>query len=305
VLGSLHLPAFADAGGELDRSELGRAVADAIRFLDDVVETNHYPDEAIRQATQRTRKVGLGVMGFADLLLLRGLPYGGAGCEKLGRELIQLIGEQARAASHELAAERGPFPAWSGVGEPRRNATLLAIAPTGTLRLIAGCNGGIEPFLGPVLDLHLGAGGSTLRWVDLWVEDWARKHAADPPALLDALLREAPLDELPGLERSQRDLLRRAWEVDPRQQIELQASFQSHVDGAVSKTVHVPPGTGPAEIEALIDLAQRCGCKGLALFRRSVPAAGVPNFELSLPSESGSPGAEVSARTPRAGGPAR
>lgn len=284
VLGSLHLPAFLGAGDELDWARLGTAVDDAVRFLDDVIDANQLPDPEIGGATLRTRKIGIGVMGFADLLLLRGVSYGGRDASALAHRIAGFLRARSRAASESLAQERGAFPAWDGRGTPRRNAITLSIAPTGTLRLIAGCSGGIEPFLEPVL--RVVRGSETWTWVDRWLESWAAKRASDPEALIEALRVEAPSAHLPGIDDAARDLLRRGWEIDPERQIALQAAFQRHVDGAVSKTVHVPSGATRRELARLIAVAHRRGCKGLALFRRGcggVPAPLEAGFEVRLP----------------------
>lgn len=270
VLGSLHLPAFADGGGELDRERLAGAVGDAVRFLDDVLEVNRHPDAEIAEATRRTRKIGLGVMGLADLLLLRGQPYSVDGALWLVHDVLALVSERARAASEALAAERGAFPAQRS-GPPVRNATRLAVAPTGTLRLLAGCSGGIEPFLRPVL--RIGEADRGFLWVDRWLEAWVGKHAEVPLQALEALRVERPTGELPGLGPAQARLLRRGWEIDASEQIQLHAACQSHVDGAVSKTVHLPEDASPREILWLIRMAHRVGCKGISFFRRGCAAA--------------------------------
>jgi ribonucleoside-diphosphate reductase alpha chain len=153
---------------------------------------------------------------------------------------------------------------------PRRNATLLAIAPTGVLSLLARCSPGIEPFLTPSLELEGGA-----RWRDRWLEAWLEARGAATPELWQALERDAAAVELPGLAPADRELLRRAWEIDPAAQIRVQAALQQHVDGAISKTVHLPDATSPDEIRELIELAHRLGCKGVSFFRRGCdPFAG-------------------------------
>jgi len=267
VLGSLQLPAFADAAGRLDLAALRAAVGDAIRFLDDVVEVNAYPDDEIARTTRRTRKVGLGVMGLADWHLLAGLPQESGAALAATAELMAALAEAAREATLQLAAERGPYPAWRGPGPPRRNATTLAVAPTGTLRLLVGCNGGIEPWLHPVVTLRTAAG--ELRWTDRWLEAWLAKRCRDPEAALRALANEAPVDALPGLGRDERALLQRAFEVPPEAQIDLQARVQAHVDGAVSKTVHLASAAGPDRLVAWIRRARAGGCKGVAFYART------------------------------------
>jgi ribonucleoside-diphosphate reductase alpha chain len=279
VLGSLQLPAFADASGRLDRGALREAARDAVRFLDDVVEVNAYPDEEIARTTRRTRKVGLGVMGLADWLLLAGLPHESEAALAATGELLATLAGAAREASEELAAERGPYPAWRGPGRPRRNATTLAVAPTGTLRLLAGCNGGIEPWLQPLLTVRTAEGA--LRWSDRWLDAWLAGRCADPEAVRRALAEEAPADALPGLDAAERALLRRAFEIPAEAQIDLQARVQAHVDGAVSKTVHLAARPDPAALLAWIRRARAGGCKGVAFYVRSEAPA--PAIDLRRP----------------------
>jgi ribonucleoside-diphosphate reductase alpha chain len=265
VLGSLVLPAFADDAGRLDLPALDGATREAVRFLDDVIDVTVFPDEACAAASRRTRKVGLGVMGFADLLLRRGEPYGGEASERTATEVMSRIAAAARAESEALAAERGPFPASQG-GAPRRNASLLAVAPTGTLRLLAGCSGGLEPWLQPVLAVETET-GETHRWIDRWLLPWLGARAAAPDELVDALERGVPTATLPGLDPSDRPLLRRAHEIPAEAQLALQARFQACTDGAVSKTVHLPPEASPQRVVELIHRARALGCKGAAFWR--------------------------------------
>jgi ribonucleoside-diphosphate reductase alpha chain len=265
VLGSLDLPAFADERGVLDWESLGQACRLAIRFLDDVVEIARFPDPAIERATLRTRKIGLGFMGLADLALQRGIAFDGPELRGLAGEIARFLGEHTLRATVELAERRGPYPAYRGRGARRRNATTTAIAPTGTLRLLSGSNGGIEPLLDPVRSIAL-AGGS-VRFVDRWLRAWLERRAADPEAVLDALGAGVPSEELPGLSDTDRRLLRRGGEVDARAQIGVQAEVQRSVDGAVSKTVHLAKEARADDVRALVLLARRAGCKGIALYR--------------------------------------
>jgi ribonucleoside-diphosphate reductase alpha chain len=242
-----------------------------VRLLDDLVEINVYPDAHIEQATRRTRKIGLGVMGVADLLLLQGLPYADARARSGMDELLAWVRLHAERASEELAQQRGVFPAHTRGFPARRNASLLAIAPTGILRLIAGCSGGMEPFLRPAQEVTGPRG--TRRWVDRWLARWSRQHCADPEALWQALHEERDTADLPGVPDPLRPLLRRAWEIPPEAQLEMQARLQSHVDGAVSKTVHLASDATAAAIEPLIFRAHDSGCKGVSFYRRGASAA--------------------------------
>jgi len=265
VLGSLDLPAFADAQGELDWEILGRACELAIRFLDDVVEIARFPDPAIERATLRTRKVGLGFMGLADLALERGIAFDGPELRELAARLARFVRDRALHATTVLAEQRGPYPAWRGRGARRRNATTTAIAPTGTLRLLTGSNGGIEPLLDPVRAIALA--DTEFRFVDRWLRAWLEPRAADLEAVLVALAAGVPSEDLPGLSYTDRRLLRRGGELDARAQITVQAEVQRCVDGAVAKTVHLAPAVRAAEIRELVLFARRSDCKGVALYR--------------------------------------
>jgi ribonucleoside-diphosphate reductase alpha chain len=264
LLASLDLPAFADERGELDWSALGLAAESGVRFLDDALERARFPSEAIERASLRTRKVGLGYLGLADLALRRGLEFDGAACLELAGEVTRFVAERAHAASRALAGERAAFPAHHR-GHARRNATVLAIAPTGTLRLIAGSSGGIEPLLDPVHELELAGRG--VRFVDRHVRAWLGARTPDPEAVLQALARGEPSESLPGLSDSDRRLLRRGGELDPAAQLGIQAEVQRFVDGAVSKTVHLPLGASAQDVRKLMLLAHRTRCKGVALYR--------------------------------------
>jgi ribonucleoside-diphosphate reductase alpha chain len=265
LLASLDLPRFADERGALDWESLGAAADAGVRFLDDALERARFPSEAIERASLRTRKVGLGFLGLADLALRRGLEFDSLACRELAGEVTRFIAERAHAESRALASERAAFPAQRAGERARRNATVLAIAPTGTLRLISGSSGGIEPLLDPVHDLALA--GRALRFVDRHVRAWLAERAADPDAVLAALARGQPSESLPGLSDSDRRLLRRGGELDPAAQIGIQAEVQRSIDGAVSKTVHLPRGVDAPRVRELALLAHRARCKGVALYR--------------------------------------
>lgn len=268
VLGSLALPEFADEKGRIDLAALGASVRDAVRFLDDVVDVTANPDPECEAASRRTRKIGLGVMGFADLLLLRGESYGSAASQQTASRVIECIEREARRTSEALAAERGAYPAYRGPGPALRNASLLAIAPTGTLRLLAGCSGGLEPWIDPVVRLETRDGGSH-RWIDRWLLGWLEMHSDAPGEVVSALEAGLPSASLPRLDEKERLLLRRAHEVPAEEQLALQERFQAHVDGAVSKTVHLPPDVDRERIAELIHCARALGCKGAAFWRVS------------------------------------
>jgi ribonucleoside-diphosphate reductase alpha chain len=276
VLGSLQLAAFADAAGRLDAARLREATATAIRFLDDVIDVSVYPDARLAAAAARTRKVGLGIMGFANLLLRRALPYDGPEALAAADEVMALVASAADEASRALGAARGAWPAAPPGAPVRRNATLLAIAPTGTIRLLAGCNGGLEPFLAPVVRLRDAAGERL--WQDLEIERFLAR-CAGRESVVAALVAGVPASALPGLDAASRALLRRSHEIPAEAQLALQARFQRGVDGAISKTVHLPPGASAERIAELVLRAREVGCKGAAFYVGASLAA--PEIDLA------------------------
>jgi ribonucleoside-diphosphate reductase alpha chain len=267
VLGSIHLPAFLGEDGTLDEPALADTVAAAIRFLDDAITVNVWPDAEIAGAAERTRKVGLGVMGLADWLLLRGLPYDGAEARVAVGRLFGQIAAAAEGATRELGRERGAFPACVEA-DPRRNATTRAVAPTGTLHLLAGCSPGIETFQTP--RIHLETDRGELTWTDRWLRAWLAERLPHPDRVLDALDAERAVDDCLDLADADRALLHASWRISPEAQIEMQATVQRWVDGAVSKTVHLTADekTNPDAIVAWTQQARALGCKGVAFYER-------------------------------------
>ncbi|BCR05906.1 ribonucleotide-diphosphate reductase subunit alpha [Desulfuromonas versatilis] len=247
-LGSLNLLRFADRQGVIDFPQLGEGVARAIRFLDDVVEVNRYPLPAIAEMTRKTRKLGLGVMGFADLLILRGIPYGSEAALRAADELMGFLRRESLAASRRLAQERGPYPGFAGspgqrAGEaPQRNATLNTVAPTGTLSLIAGVSSGIEPVFAFAYQRHVL--GTVLEEVHPLYERRRRLgEPIDPRVFVTAR------------------------QISPEWHVRMQAVFQEHVDNAVSKTINFPAEAPVEEVENAFLQAYQLGCKGLTVYR--------------------------------------
>jgi len=283
VLGSIRLPSFTSPDGTLDELRLSRSVRDAVRFLDDTLEVNTWPDDDIAFASRRTRKLGLGVMGLADVFLQLGLPYGQPEARELASHILGLIAREADAATAALAKERGHFPAWER-GPLRRNATTRAIAPTGTLCLLAGCSAGIEPFLAPRVALTTERG--ELTWTDEPLLEWLVRRVSDPKPVLDGLAAGHPHEALPDLSAADRTLLRRAWEIPADAQLDMQASAQQSVDGAISKTVQLdaanPPT--PAALVAWIQRARELDCKGVAFYCRAETTAARIDLRAACPS---------------------
>jgi len=272
-LGSIAVQRFV-RGTTFDWERLRETARLGVRFLDDVVAATRHPLPEVKRATLRTRKIGLGVMGFADALIAMGLPYGSEAALALAEETAAFLDAAAREASEDLARERGPYPAFSksrdaARGRPRlRNATRTTVAPTGTVALIAGCSSGIEPvfalahrrraFGGDEIldDVHPGLGPALAR-VGLKPAEWLPAIAAS--GSLKGLPRRAAEQLAP--------LLATALEIPPETHVRVQAAFQAHVDSAVSKTVNLPRESTALDVLSVYTLAWALGCKGITVYR--------------------------------------
>ena len=297
-LGSLNLARLCDDSGRLDWDRLREVVHTAVRFLDDVVEVNHYPTPEIEAMTRDgNRKVGLGIMGWADLLVRAGIPYDSQAAVDLAGEVMGFVQTEADAASAALAGERGCFPNWPGshyeeIGRSMRNATRTTVAPTGTISIIAGCSSGIEPLFAlayhrKVLD------GATLREMHLDFERVAHERALGEE-VLDAVARQGTVSGVPGVPDDLQRTFVTAHDVAPEWHVRMQAAFQRFTDNAVSKTVNLPHDATPADVERVYLLAHELGAKGVTIYRDRSKETQVLN--LGLPETTGaSPAVEASA----------
>lgn len=274
-LGSLNLahlvqPGLGEAGVDWDR--LRRVAGTAIRFLDDLIEINRLSIPQCDEAARRTRKVGLGVMGFAELLLRVGLPYGSRRSVRLAERLMATISGAAADASEALADRRGVFPAWpksswQAAGRRMRNATRTAIAPTGTLSIIAGTTPGIEPLFALAFRRRHVLDGKTLTEVTPLLRECLERHARDPEAAIAEVLERGRLGEAGGVPRSIRKLFVTALDLPVDGHLAIQAAFQRHVDSSVSKTVNLPAAATPADVSHTYSLAWELGLKGVTVYR--------------------------------------
>lgn len=277
-LGSLRLDAFV-ANGAIDWPALDRAVDLGVRFLDDVIEASRYPMPAITATVHGNRKIGLGVMGFADLLVDLGIPYDDPAAVTVGEQLMARIHARAEHASAQLAEERGVFPNWEGsrvhaAGKRLRNATLTSIAPTGTISILAGCAGGIEPFFALAFVRHV-LDGQRLPETNPRFEAALRKAGAWSEDLVAQVRAEGSARRITALPESVRRLFPTAFDVAPEQHLDVQQAFQRHVDNAVSKTINLPTEATPAEIRAIYLSAWKRGLKGVTVFREGCKGVAV------------------------------
>jgi ribonucleoside-diphosphate reductase alpha chain len=305
-LGSLNLGRFVTAGvtPRVDWERLAGVIPTCVRFLDDVIEMNRYPIEEIERATQQTRKIGLGVMGWHDMLLQLGIPYDSEEALALGEELMRFIQEKANDASLGLARERGVFPAWPGSryarpepGDSRsrrdpearyRNATRTTVAPTGTISIIADASSGIEPLFALAftrrhyLDADDPSRLTELREVNRFFLQAARDGGFYSEELMQHLAEggtiatwNAAADEAEKVPADVQRLFVTAHEIAPEWHVRMQAAFQRHTDNAVSKTINFPATATEADIARAYWLAYREGCKGITIYREGSRAFSV------------------------------
>jgi ribonucleoside-diphosphate reductase alpha chain len=270
VLGSLNLARYVK-NGDIDFASLAEDIRTAVRFLDDTIDANSYPLPAIERMHKGNRKIGLGVMGWADMLILLGMPYNHPASFALARKLMKFIRDNSRDASLELAEERGVFPNFTGSvydapGMPRlRNATTTTIAPTGTLATIADCSSGIEPLFAIaykrlVLDTELTE-------INGHFVNIARKRGFYSELMLQEVMKRGNLHGMTRIPADVRKLFRTSLEIPAADHIEMQAAFQEYTDNAVSKTINLPGRATKEDVAKAYLLAYDKGVKGITVFR--------------------------------------
>jgi len=274
-LGSLNLSHFAREEtnpSDLDWPRLKDTVHEAVRFLDDVLVVNRYPLPAVEAMSLANRKIGLGVMGFAELLIRLGVSYRSEGAIEVANRVMRFIAAEAWAASARLAVERGAFPNWSRSvlatrGQLVRNATVTSIAPTGTISIIADTTSGIEPIFAlsyrrvGVLDNR-----TLVEYNPLFLKI-ADQQGILTPEVLEHLGARGTLADAPGVSESLRNLFATALDVEPRQHLRVQAAFQAAVDNAVSKTINLPADAPPDVVDQVYREAHTLGLKGITVYR--------------------------------------
>lgn len=265
-LGSLNLGEYWN-GEQFEWERLREDIFLAVRFLDNVIDLNDFPVPESLRITRRNRKIGLGVMGFADLLLRMGVKYESDEGLMWGERLMSFLDREAKAASANLALTRGAFPNWKGsmwekLGYPRlRNSTVSTVAPTGSISIIAGASSGIEPIFSGIFFRNV-LSGARLREIHPAVAKALEERGMDPDSVTEDHLGE---------------FLGPSWnpaqKVSVEGHVKMQAAFQRHSDSAVSKTINLPESASPGEVERAYLLAYQLGCKGITVYRdKSRPA---------------------------------
>lgn len=286
-LGSINVARFARpaSGGaaEMDWANLERVVRLAVRFLDDVIEVNPYPLPQVDATVKANRRIGLGVMGWADLLFTLGIPYDSEAALDLGDRLMAFVREVGHDQSARLAEERGPFPNFPRSiykdGRPLRNCTVTTIAPTGTISMIAGCSSGIEPVFALAFEHRVkgGDGERVLTFVSDTFERLARERGFHSDALMAEVARSGSVQHVAGVDEGAKAVFKTAHDVAWPWHVRHQATFQRHTDNGVSKTVNLPRDASLDDVAGAYLLAWREGCLGLTVFRDGCKGAQVLN----------------------------
>lgn len=275
-LGSINLSnmVVSDENGKtyFDYEHLRKTVRLAVRFLDNIIEINRYPLDIIDKTTKKTRKIGLGIMGWADALLKLEIPYNSEDACELADKFMCMIRDEGRRESEELARERGAFPLFAestyakNGAAPLRNGTITTIAPTGSISIIAGCSSGVEPifayaYIRKVMD------GTELPEVNPILEEVLRKRGLYSDELMRKIAQQGSLAHIPEIPEDIRNIFVSAHDISPKDHIRMQAAFQKYTDNAVSKTVNFPHDATREEVAEVYRLAYRLGCKGTTIYR--------------------------------------
>jgi ribonucleoside-diphosphate reductase alpha chain len=285
-------------GPEVDWDHLADVVHKAIRFLDDVIEVNNYPLPQIAELVAGNRKVGLGVMGWADMLIKMDIAYDSDEAVALGEKVMGIIDAESKSASMKLAETRGAFPNFKGSiydtleGGPIRNATATTVAPTGTLSIIANCSSGVEPLFA-VSYVRTVMDNDRLVEVNPLFEEMAVKRGFYSRELMQLI---ADHGSVRGMDEVPADIQRvfvTAHDIAPEWHIRMQSAFQKHTDNAVSKTVNFDNSATPEDVRAVYDLAYELGVKGVTIYRDGSKAG-----QVLTTGKSGSAGAEPTYVTP-------
>jgi len=293
-LGSINLSKMVK-DGEIDWEKLRRTVRIAVHFLDNVIDANRYPLSQIEKNTKANRKIGLGVMGLAELLSQLSMPYDSEEAISAAEKLMSFIFEEARKKSVELGEERGSFPnfvgsIWERNGyKAMRNATVTSIAPTGTISIIAGTSSGIEPLFAVAFVRNVM--GTQLFEVNPVFERTAKERRFYSTELMTKITRVGSIQSLKEIPEDVRGVFVTALDIAPEWHVRMQAAFQKYTDNAVSKTVNLPHEATPEDVRGVYLLAHRLKCKGITVYRYGSKGEQVLTFgSIQTPStvESGS-----------------
>jgi len=273
-LGSINIAKFVcEDGIDLDWKQMAETVKLAIRFLDNVIDANHFPIPKIRKVTLGNRNIGLGIMGFADTLILLGIRYDSDEAVDFAKKLMSFIQNHAHQASEELAKERGNFPNWKGSiwdtkhHRPMRNAACTTIAPTGSISIIGGgCCGGIEPIFSITTE-RIALDGQKFRQLNPLVDELGIKGGWLSEQVRELLNQGVSPKDIPEIPQKLANILLTAHEISIESHVRIQAAFQEYTDNAVSKTVNLPANATVEDVDKVYKLAFELCCKGVTVYR--------------------------------------
>ncbi|MET0487510.1 MAG: adenosylcobalamin-dependent ribonucleoside-diphosphate reductase, partial [Candidatus Rokuibacteriota bacterium] len=301
-LGSLNVSKFArqDAAGEwsVDWEEMERVIRLAVRFLDDVIEMNPYPLPQIDETVKSNRRIGLGIMGWADLLFTLGIPYDSQEAIALADRLMLFVKQTSHDQCGKLAEERGPFPNWNHSiyrnVRPMRNSTVTTIAPTGTISMIAGCSSGIEPIFALAFQHRVKNpdGERVLTFVNETFERLAKQQGFFSDALMEEIVKRGTLHGIPGTPEAANRVFKTSHEIGYEWHVRHQAAFQRSTDNGVSKTINLPNDATEEDVASAYRLAWELGCLGITVFRdgckgEQVLHVGIKDKPAAVPAASG------------------
>lgn len=297
-LGSINLVKMLQKQNDsyvIDWNKIKETTKWAVRFLDNVVDMNKYPLKEIGEMTKANRKIGLGIMGFADMLIKLKVPYNSDEGVAIADEIMKIINNEGHKASIELAEERGVFPNWEKstfkkMGTKMRNATVTTIAPTGTISIISGCSSGIEPLFAisyirrGVLD-----GQTELLEVNPLFEETAKARGFYSDELMKEIARKGSIQGISNIPEDIKKVFVTAMDIIPEWHVMMQATFQKHTDNAVSKTVNFPFTATTGDVEKVYLLSYKLGCKGITIYRDGSRDVQVLNIEREIPKDAPKP----------------
>ncbi|MEG1495875.1 MAG: vitamin B12-dependent ribonucleotide reductase [Clostridiales bacterium] len=271
-LGSINLINFyEEALHGVNFQRLGEVVKLCVNFLDNVIDMNMYPLEEIDKMTKTTRKIGLGIMGFADVLCRMGVPYNSSEAVEVAEKIMSFVDEKSKEASLALAQEKGTFPGfpgstWEKEGKKLRNATTTTIAPTGTISMIAGCSSGIEPLFG-IAYYKLCMDGDKLMEVHPYFEQVAKDRGFYSEEIMEKVIEQGSIANIAEIPDDVKRIFVTTRDIEPQWHIKIQSVFQKYTDNAVSKTINFPTEASMDDIAKAYMMAYELGCKGITVYR--------------------------------------
>jgi ribonucleoside-diphosphate reductase alpha chain len=269
-LGSINLNNFVE-DGDINWKKLEKTVKTAVHFLDNVIDINSYPIQKIKETTRSNRKIGLGIMGWADMLFYLGVPYGSQSSIVLAEKLMSFIQSKSHEASEELALKRGAFPNFKqSVHASKsliRNATTTTIAPTGTISIIASASGGIEPVFALVYKRAHCLDNEEMYEINPYFEKLAKENGFYSVKLMNEIAEKGSIQDCKEIPEKIRKIFLTSHDINPEEHVRMQAAFQKFTDNAVSKTVNLPNSATKEDVRKVYILSYKMGCKGVTVYR--------------------------------------